>query len=70
MTETNFEFISYVEDGQRYFFHAAGTRIFRDGTYYCPECRRHRPLSPKHRKLLARYIETAEHEAYRPEACR
>ena len=66
----NPEFITYLdEEGQRHIFHAAGTHIFRDGTFWCPNCG-HRPLSPKHRELLARYIENAEHETYQTEVVR
>jgi hypothetical protein len=63
----NSEFISYIEAGQLYLFHSRGMRIFRDGTFWCPECG-HRPLSPKHQKLLAGYIKNAKYENYQPEA--
>jgi hypothetical protein len=57
------------EEGLRHFFYSPRVRIFRDGTLYSPRWG-HRPLSPKHRKLLARYIENTEHETYQPEVCR
>lgn len=62
--DTMDEFISYIdEEGYRHLFHLPGTRIFRDGTFWCPHCGPRR-LSSNHRKVLARYIENAEQETY------